>query len=126
MTNRWIYHLSRSKDWLWAKRTASYNGSKEDIADGFLHFSTAHQVEESALKHRTGEHNIILLEVDAFKLGPALRWETSRNSQKFINVTFPTSRNQQNLVYNLGQIASFSWYLLNHLHTLPNSCLCVV
>ncbi len=83
MTNRWIYHLSRSKDWLWAKRTASYNGSKEDIADGFLHFSTAHQVEESALKHRTGEHNIILLEVDAFKLGPALRWETSRNSQKF-------------------------------------------
>lgn len=83
MSERWIYHLSRRADWRNAKQSGSYAGSAEDTVDGFLHFSTAGQVIESAAKHRSGERDLVLLEVDADALGEALRWEPSRGGQLF-------------------------------------------
>lgn len=83
MNKRWIYHLSRRPDWEQAKQSGAYVGSAEDTADGFLHFSTADQVVESARKHRSGESGLVLLEVDAERLGDSLRWEPSRGGQLF-------------------------------------------
>lgn len=83
MNKRWIYHLSRRPDWHLAKQSGDYAGSAEDTADGFLHFSTASQVIESARKHRSGEPDLILLKVDADALGESLRWEPSRGGQLF-------------------------------------------
>jgi uncharacterized protein (DUF952 family) len=83
MKNRWIYHLSRRADWALAKRAGVYAGSAEDTVDGFLHFSTASQVIESARKHRSGEPDLVLLEVDANALGEELKWEPSRGNQLF-------------------------------------------
>lgn len=81
--SRWIYHLSRRADWLLAKRAGSYAGSREDAADGFLHFSTAGQVAASAAKHRRGETDLVLLQVDADRLGDALKWEPARGGDLF-------------------------------------------
>jgi uncharacterized protein (DUF952 family) len=89
MNKRWIYHLSRRADWERAKTSGSYQGSAEDTADGFLHFSTASQVVESARKHRVGETGLVLLEVDARKLGAPLRWEPSRGGQMFPHLYGP-------------------------------------
>jgi uncharacterized protein (DUF952 family) len=89
MNNRWIYHLSRRADWERARESGSYPGSAEDAVDGFLHFSTASQVGESARKHRAGERDLILLEVDANALGNALRWEPSRGGQLFPHLYGP-------------------------------------
>ncbi|UUX51668.1 DUF952 domain-containing protein [Nisaea acidiphila] len=93
MTNntplRWIYHLSRHSDWERAKTDGSYAGSREDTADGFLHFSTALQVAESAAKHRAGETGLVLLEVDAEKLGDALKWEPARGGELFPHLYGP-------------------------------------
>lgn len=83
MTNRWIYHLSRHPDWQRAKTSGAYAGTVEDAGDGFLHFSTASQVIESARKHRAGETGLVLLEVDAMALGADLKWEASRGGQLF-------------------------------------------
>jgi uncharacterized protein (DUF952 family) len=89
MNKRWIYHLSRRPDWARARKSGSYPGSAEDTADGFLHFSTAGQVVESARKHRAGETGLVLLEVDASLLGDALRWEPSRGGQLFPHLYGP-------------------------------------
>jgi len=83
MTKRWIYHLSRHPDWQHAKISGAYAGSVEDACDGFLHFSTASQVIESARKHRGGETGLVLLEVDAKALGVNLKWEASGGGQLF-------------------------------------------
>ena len=93
MTKRWIYHLSRRSDWNLTKQSGFYPGSAEDTADGFLHFSTANQVVESAAKHRAGESDLILLEVDADALDETLRWEPSRGGQLFPHLygALPTS-----------------------------------
>lgn len=83
MTDRIIYHMCREEEWARAVPAGSYPGSSQDAADGFIHFSTAVQVVESAAKHRAGQTGLLLLTVDAAALGPALRWEPSRGGQLF-------------------------------------------
>lgn len=83
MTTRIIYHMCRGAEWDAAQSTGAYPGSSQDAADDFIHFSTAAQVEESAAKHRAGQSGLLLLAVDAARLGPALRWEPSRGGQLF-------------------------------------------
>ena len=86
---RWIYHLSRRADWDRAKAAGSYEGSREDTADGFLHFSTALQVVGSAAKHRSGESGLVLLEVDSTVLGEPLKWEPARGGELFPHLYGP-------------------------------------
>lgn len=80
---RIIYHMCRRQEWDAAQAAGSYAGSSQDAADGFIHFSTAAQVIESAAKHRAGQTGLVLLVVDVAHLGDALKWEPSRGGQLF-------------------------------------------
>lgn len=80
---RTIYHICRREEWEAARRTGRYAGSSQDAADGFIHFSTAAQVKASAAKHRAGQSGLVLLAVDAARLGPELKWEPSRGGALF-------------------------------------------
>ena len=83
MTTKLIYHICQENEWDTARVSGSYTGSSQDHKDGFIHFSSGAQIIESARKHRAGQDNLILLEVDGDKLGPSLQWELSRNGEKF-------------------------------------------
>ena len=83
MASRLIYHMCRREEWEAAGDAGRYDGSSQDTADGFLHFSTAGQIVESAARHRAGQSGLVLLAVDADRLGDALRWETSRSGALF-------------------------------------------
>lgn len=72
-----IYTLVRRDDWALAERDGRYTGSVDDRSDGFLHFSVAGQLRESARRHRSGEPDLVLVAVDTANLGVALRWEKS-------------------------------------------------
>jgi uncharacterized protein (DUF952 family) len=78
-----IYHICRREEWEAAERAGAYHGSSQDKGDGFIHFSSAAQVKASAAKHRAGQTGLVLLAVDADRLGPALKWETSRGGALF-------------------------------------------
>lgn len=78
-----IYHMCKRSEWEAARSSGTYRGSSQDAADGFIHFSTAEQVVDSAAKHRTGQRDLMLIEVEAGVLGDALRWEASRGGQLF-------------------------------------------
>jgi uncharacterized protein (DUF952 family) len=77
-----IYTLVRGGDWRAAERAGTYRGSADDARDGFLHFSTAAQLRASAAKHRRGEPDLWLVEADAARLGPALRWEPAAGGSR--------------------------------------------
>ena len=77
-----IYTLVRAADWRTAEAAGVYHGSADDLRDGFLHFSTAHQVRESAARHRRGESALLLIAVDPAALGPALRWEPAAGGKR--------------------------------------------
>ncbi|MEK9752362.1 MAG: DUF952 domain-containing protein [Rhodospirillaceae bacterium] len=83
MSETLIYHMCKAEEWAVAQAIGHYGGSSQDRDDGFIHFSTAAQVRESAAKHRAGQDGLILLAVTAEALGEALRWEPSRGGQLF-------------------------------------------
>ncbi len=83
MTGSSIYHICTRAEWQAAQARGRYEGSSQDRADGFIHFSTAAQVEASAAKHRAGQDGLVLVAVDAEALGAALRWEESRGGALF-------------------------------------------
>ncbi|ALG70624.1 glutathione S-transferase [Azospirillum thiophilum] len=89
MTDRIIHHMCRRDEWDAARPAGSYPGSSQDARDGFIHFSTAGQVVESAARHRAGQDGLLLLTVDADRLGDALRWEPSRGGQLFPHLYGP-------------------------------------
>lgn len=78
-----IYKICDSALWREAERAGVFAGAPVDHADGFIHFSTAAQVAETAARHFAGKEDLLLLAVDAAVLGPALRYEPSRGGQLF-------------------------------------------
>ena len=78
-----IYKICQASAWREAERQGVYRGSPVDARDGFIHFSTAAQVNETARKHFFGQTGLFLIEVDADALGETLRWERSRNDELF-------------------------------------------
>jgi uncharacterized protein (DUF952 family) len=78
-----IYKITDLALWNAAERTGIFAGAPVDIADGFIHFSTAAQVHETAARHFSGRADLILVAVDADALGPALRYEPSRGGALF-------------------------------------------
>jgi len=84
-----IYKICPASAWREAERQGVYRGSRDDTRDGFIHFSTAAQVNETARKHFFGQTGLFLIEVDADALGAALRWERSRNDELFPHLYAP-------------------------------------
>jgi uncharacterized protein (DUF952 family) len=78
-----IYKICTAAEWHAAEHAGAYRGSAVDVKDGFIHFSAADQVRETAVKHFTGLPGLVLVAVDAEALGPALRWEPSRGGALF-------------------------------------------
>ena len=60
-----------------------FDGSEVDLADGFIHFSNAQQLPETAQKHFQGQQGLLLVAVESKALGSALRYEASRNDELF-------------------------------------------
>lgn len=89
MSSAFIYHMCRREEWTRARTQGDYRGSSQDIADGFIHFSTATQIRESAAKHRAGQVGLVLLAVDPAKVGDGLKWEASRGGALFPHVYGP-------------------------------------
>jgi len=78
-----IYRLLAEDAWRRAQASGSFLGSEHDLRDGFIHFSTAEQVAETARRHYAGQSGLLLLGVNVEALGAALRWEPSRGGALF-------------------------------------------
>ena len=78
-----IYKIVPIELWREAERDGVFCGSPVDVKDGFIHFSTAAQVAETAAKHFAGQRDLLLLHVDAGRLGARLKWEPSRGGALF-------------------------------------------
>jgi uncharacterized protein (DUF952 family) len=78
-----IYKLLTAAEWSVAVAQGTYPGSAADRRDGFIHFSAAAQVIETAAIHFGGQAGLVLLTVDPDLLGSGLRWEVSRGGARF-------------------------------------------
>lgn len=84
-----IYKIVSAPEWLSAEAEGAFRGAAIDLADGFIHLSSAEQVEETAAKHFAGKADLRLVSIDAEKLGDALKWEVSRGGALFPHLYAP-------------------------------------
>ena len=78
-----IYKICPRSLWQEAERDGAFRGAPVDRADGYIHFSTAAQVRETAARHFAGQTDLLLVAVAAEALGPAPKWEPSRGGALF-------------------------------------------
>jgi uncharacterized protein (DUF952 family) len=78
-----IYKITSAALWREAEAKGEFGGAPVDLADGYIHFSTAEQVRETAARHFAGQDDLVLVAVDPQKLGSALRYEPSRGGALF-------------------------------------------
>jgi len=78
-----IYKIVSAAEWRAAEAVGVFTGAAVDLADGFIHFSTSEQAHETAAKHFAGQSDLLLVAVDAARLGDALKWEASRGGALF-------------------------------------------
>ena len=84
-----IYKILSVSQWKEAQSASVFKGAPIDLADGYIHFSTTEQVEETARKHFKGQGDLLLATIDEALLGEALRYEPSRGGQLFPHLYGP-------------------------------------
>ena len=78
-----IFKIFRRSEWNAFRDAGETAGAPIDRADGFIHFSTAGQVPETAARHFATESDLVLVAVRPDALGVALKWEPSRGGALF-------------------------------------------
>ena len=84
-----VYKVLRRAEWTTAQQAGTFTGSRDDERDGFIHLSAAYQVRGVCERYFAGENDLVLLAVEAARLGPALRWETSHKGEAFPHLYGP-------------------------------------
>ena len=84
-----IFKIAPRHLWREAEARGLFEGAPVDLADGFIHFSNAAQLRETAAKHFRGQDDLLLIAVDGEKLGDALRYEPSRGGDLFPHLYGP-------------------------------------
>ncbi len=78
-----IYKIVDEATWRKAESQGEFAGASIDLTDGYIHFSTDQQVQETADKHFVGQTGLLLVAVDTDVLEGDLRWEPSRGGDLF-------------------------------------------
>ena len=78
-----IYKIFRRPEWDAFRAAGETTGAPVDLVDGFIHFSTAAQIAETAERHFGTESDLVLVAFRSEALGPELKWEPSRGGALF-------------------------------------------
>ena len=77
-----IYKILTHAQWTDLQAEGETLGAPVDLTDGFIHFSTAGQVRETAAKHFAAQDDLWLLALEGEGLD-GLEWEPSRGGALF-------------------------------------------
>ena len=78
-----IYKICSQQLWDEALAVEVFEGAPVDLADGYIHFSSAEQVAETAAKHFSGQRDLLLIAICEEQFGDSLQWEVSRGGALF-------------------------------------------
>jgi len=81
-----IYKILTAEQWARLDSTGSFAGAPIDLADGYIHASTAEQAQETADKHFSGVEGLMLAALDTTTYGDDLVWEVSRGGAEFPHI----------------------------------------
>jgi uncharacterized protein (DUF952 family) len=91
MNDTTAYKILTADQWA-ALNADTFAGAPIDQADGFVHLSTGAQLAETLDRRFSGQNGLVIAAIDLVALGPAVRWEPSRQGQLFPHVYAPLTR----------------------------------
>lgn len=71
------------------ERDGTFAGAPVDVADGYIHLSTADQLSATVDKHFAGRSDLHVAAVDLGSFGESLKWEESRGGELFPHLYGP-------------------------------------
>ena len=83
MTASTAFKVLTQQQWADFERERVFRGAPVDIADGYIHLSTAEQLEGTLAKHFAGQSCLMIAEVDLTRFGDTVRWEAAREGALF-------------------------------------------
>jgi uncharacterized protein (DUF952 family) len=83
------FKVLTSSQWAELQSDSAFDGAPIDLADGYIHMSTAEQLEETLAKHFAGQTGLVIAEIDLSGFGEALKWEVSRGGALFPHLYAP-------------------------------------
>ena len=87
--SEFIYKICPEALWRTAEKSGRFDGAPVDLADGYIHFSRAAQLRETAARHFAGQDGLLLVAIDPEALEGQLRWEPSRGGELFPHLYSP-------------------------------------
>lgn len=84
-----IYKIATGRAWQEALAAGRYTGSADDLRDGFIHMSASAQTRATLAKHFAAVADLVIVAVEAERLGADLTWEVSRGGEKFPHLYAP-------------------------------------
>lgn len=78
-----IFKIFHRAEWDALRAAGESLGAPVDLADGYIHFSGAPQLAETAAKYFADHSDLVLVACETTRLGPALKWEASRGGALF-------------------------------------------
>lgn len=84
-----IFKICHNAEWQAAQASGLFHGTAKDKEDGFLHFSTGPQVPGTLARFYADADNLMLLAVDADRLGRKLKWEPASDGETFPHLYAP-------------------------------------
>ena len=78
-----IFKIFRAEEFAAFEAAGETAGAPVDLADGYIHFSTAEQVQETAAKHFSGEEDLVLLALEGVHAAPTTGAATGRLAGSF-------------------------------------------
>jgi beta-hydroxylase len=86
MTAATAFKVLTQQQWVDFERERVFRGAPVDIADGYIHLSTAEQLEATIAKYFAGQSGLMIAEVDLVCLGDSVRWEPARGGDLFPHI----------------------------------------
>lgn len=109
-----IFKICHRADWEKPEHIHAYQGSPKDREDGFLHFSTAEQLQNTLAKYYADADDLLLVAVSAKALGPVLKYEPSRDGALFPHLYAPLSYDAVAWVNKITRDAAGHFVLPEH------------
>jgi len=85
----WIFKILRPPEWVDSQVSSSYAGAPIDVSDGYIHFSTLDQLQETANRHFSAEQAVYVVAFSVTAWTHSLKWEPSRGGQLFPHLYEP-------------------------------------
>ena len=80
------FKILTADQWAQFEADGVFHGAPIDLADGYIHLSTADQVAGTLAKHFADQSGLVIAEIDLTTVAEFVRWEESRGGALFPHV----------------------------------------